>query len=169
CRAGSRIPTSFSTTSPRAIRRTTRMWERTLSNYKNTSRGFRAVAAAVLLSLGMAGAAIAQQPQRTLVDMVREGKRDSVLAAITSPHVEVNVTAPDGSTPLMWAAFNADHEMVQALLKSGAKADVTSKYGATALSEAVKLGDLAMVRTLLDAGADVDSPNLDNQTALMLA
>ncbi len=141
-----------------------------MSNYKNVSRACRGAAASLLLTLGLAGAAIAQdQPQRTLVDLVREGKRDSVLAAITSPHVDVNVKAPDGSTPLMWAAFNADREMVQALLKSGAKADVVSRYGASALSEAVKLGDVELVRTLLDAGADVDSPNLDNQTVLMLA
>src|SRR5690606_4807195 len=108
-------------------------------------------------------------PQRTLVDLVRENKRDSVLAAITSPHVDVNVKAPDGSTALMWAAFNADHEMVKALLDRGARANVSSRYGATALAEAVKLGDLELVRMLLAGGANVDSPNLDNQTALMLA
>jgi ankyrin repeat protein len=138
-----------------------------LSNSKNIARGFRAAAAAALLTFGLAAPAFAQEPQRTLVDLVREGRRDSVLAAITSPHVEVNVKAPDGSTPLMWAAFNADHEMVKALLDRGARANVTSKYGATALGEAARLGDLELVRMLLDAGADVDSPNLDNQTALM--
>jgi ankyrin repeat protein len=108
-------------------------------------------------------------PQRTLVDLVREGKRVNVLAAITSPAVDVNVKAPDGSTALMWAAYNDDLELVQALLKAGAKADVTSNFGATALTEAIKLGDLPLFRTLLDAGANVESPNLDNQTALMLA
>src|SRR5690606_1863041 len=69
----------------------------------------------------------------------------------------------------MWATFAADHEMVDALLKAGAKAKATSKYGATALTEAIKLQDMALVTRLLDAGADVNSPNLDNQTALMLA
>ncbi len=140
-----------------------------MSNTKNIARTVRAIAAAALLSAGLCAPAFAQEPQRTLVDLVRENKRDSVLAAITSPHVAVNVTAPDGSTPLMWAAFNADREMVKALLDRGAKADVISKYGASALGEAVKLGDVELVRMLLDAGADVDSPNLDNQTALMLA
>ena len=124
---------------------------------------------AVIVLLGFGAAALAEMPKQTLGDLVRAGKRDSVLAAITSPDVNVNEKAPDGSTALMWAAFNADRELVRALLKAGANADVTSNYGATALSEAIKLDDIELVRTLLDAGANVNSPNLDNQTALMLA
>ena len=131
------------------------------------ARGIRAIVAIGLLAFG--AAALADTPKLTLGDLVRAGKRESVLAAITSPDVNVNEKAPDGSTALMWATFNADRELVRALLKAGAKANVTSKYGATALAEAIKLDDIELVRTLLDAGADVNSPNLDNQTALMLA
>jgi uncharacterized protein len=111
----------------------------------------------------------AAAPPQTLGDLVRAGNRDSVLAAITSPDVDVNERAPDGSTALMWATFNVDHELVRALLKAGAKADVANRYGASALGEAVKVDDLQLVRLLLDAGADVNSPNEDGQTALMLA
>jgi ankyrin repeat protein len=137
-----------------------------LSKQSTHARGLRVIGAIGLLSLGVAASAA---PQRTLVDLVREGKRVNVLAAITSPDVDVNVKAPDGSTSLMWAAYNDDLELVKALLKAGARADVTSNFGATALSEAIKLGDEPMFMTLLDAGADIESPNLDNQTALMLA
>lgn len=126
------------------------------------------IAAAGLFAMGM-GAFASDGPQRTLVDLVREGKRDSVLAAITSPHVDVNVRAPDGSTALMWAVFAADHEMVDALLKAGAKVNVVNDYGASALTEAIRLQDMALFKRLLDAGADVNVRNLDNQTALMLA
>lgn len=122
----------------------------------------------MLFSFG-AGISFAAGPPQTLGDLVRAGKRDSVLAAITSPDVNVNEKAPDGSTALMWATFNVDRELVRALLKAGAKADVTSRYGSTALAEAVKVEDIDLVRMLLDAGANVDSPNLDSQTALMLA
>jgi ankyrin repeat protein len=122
-----------------------------------------------LLSLGVSGISFAAGPPPTLGDLVREGKRESVLAAITSPDVNVNEKAPDGSTALMWATFNVDRELVRALLKAGAKADITSRYGSTALAEAVKVEDIELVRMLLDAGANVNSPNLDNQTALMLA
>ena len=133
------------------------------------TRGIRVIAALALLSLGVPVISIAAGPPTTLGDLVRAGKRDSVLAAITSPDVNVNEKAPDGSTALMWATFNADRELVHALLKAGAKADVTSNYGATALTEAIKLQDMDLVRTLLEAGANVNSHNLDNQTALMLA
>jgi ankyrin repeat protein len=139
-----------------------------LSKQATPARVLRAIAIGIL-SLVASGFAAAAAPKLTLGDLVRAGKRDSVIAAITSPDVDVNEKAPDGSTALMWATFNVDHELVNALLKAGAKANIISRYGASALSEAVKLEDLALVRTLLDAGADVNSPNLDNQTALMLA
>ena len=108
-----------------------------------------AIAAAGLLSLGVPSAGFAAAAPQTLGDLVRAGKRESVLAAITSPDVDVNEKAPDGSTALMWAVFNVDHEMVRALLKAGAKADLINRYGASALGEAVKLNDLEL-------GADPD-------------
>lgn len=124
----------------------------------------------VLLSLGAAAAAsIASTGQETLADLIRAGNREAVLAAITSPDIDVNAAEPDGSTALMWATYKVDHELVRALLKAGAKANVTNSYGSSPLTEAVKLGDIDLVRVLLDAGADPDSPNQDNQTTLMLA
>lgn len=122
--------------------------------------------AVALLSVGFSATALAQQ---TLSDLVRSGQREAVLAAITSPDLDVNVADPDGSTALLWATYKVDHELVRALLKAGAKANVTNHYGASPLSEAVKLVDLDLVRMLLDAHADANSPNQDNQTALMLA
>jgi len=107
--------------------------------------------------------------QETLVDLVRAGNREAVLAAITSPDLEVDARAPDGSTALHWATYQVDRELVQALLERGARADITNKFGSSPLAEAVKLGDVELVRMLLEAGADADSPNQDNQTALMLA
>lgn len=127
---------------------------------------FAGAAFVALSVVALGGPASAQQ---TLADIVRSGNRESALAAITSPHVDVNQAAPDGSTALHWATYNIDHELVRALLDAGAEADVTSLYGSTPLTEAVKLGDIELVRMLLDAGADPDSPNQDNQTALMLA
>ncbi len=128
------------------------------------------VRAAVIgvLSLGAAFTAAASGPE-SLSDLIRAGNREAVLAAITSPAVDVNAAEADGSTALLWATYKVDHEMVRALLKAGAKANVTNNYGASPLTEAVKLGDLDMVRMLLDAHADVNSPNPDGQTALMLA
>ena len=126
--------------------------------------------ATALLSLAAAAAfSTAAFAQETLSDLVRSGQREAVLAAITSPDIDVNAADPDGSTPLLWATYKVDHELVRALLKAGAKANVGNHFGASPIGEAAKLGDVDLARALLDAGADPNSPNQDGQTALMLA
>jgi ankyrin repeat protein len=47
--------------------------------------------------------------------------------------------------------------------------DVANEFGSTPLAEAVKVSDARMVKALLDAGASPESPNLDGETALMVA
>ena len=136
--------------------------------FKSSVRAGGLAAAIGLLSLGASFAGAAEGPQ-SLADLIRAGNREAVLAAITSPAVDVNAVEPDGSTALLWATYNVDHELVRALLKAGAKADVTNRYGSSPLIEAVKLGDVDLTRMLLDAHADPNSPNQDGQTALMLA
>jgi ankyrin repeat protein len=128
----------------------------------------RSLAAIILLSLATTSSIATTAPE-TLSDLIRSGNREAVLAAITSPDIDVNAAEPDGSTALLWATYKVDHELVRALLKAGAKANVTNRYGSSPLGEAAKLGDVDLVRTLLDARADPNSPNQDNQTALMLA
>jgi uncharacterized protein len=123
----------------------------------------------MLLLLAASGSALAAEAPQKLVDLVRAGEREAVLAAITSPDLDVNQPDLDGGTALLWATHQVDRELVSALLKAGARANVANRYGATPLAEAVKLADVALVKTLLDAGAQVDAPNQDNQTALMLA
>ena len=126
--------------------------------------------ATALLSLAAAAVfSTAAFAQETLSDLVRSGQREAVLAAITSPDIDVNAADPDGSTPLLWATYKVDHELVRALLKAGAKANVGNHFGASPIGEAAKLGDVDLARALLDAGADPNSPNQDGQTALMLA
>lgn len=127
------------------------------------------LAAIASLSLALPVLALAAPTQESLVDLVRAGNHEAVLAALKSGKIDVNATEPDGSTALMWATYDVDHELVSALLKSGAKANVSNHYGSTPLTEAVRIGDVDMSRMLLNAGANPDSPNQDNQTALMLA
>ncbi len=134
-----------------------------------TFRAAGVATAIALLSLGAAALSYADSGPQSLVALIRSGQREAALAAIASSHVDVNAAAPDGSTPLMWATYNVDHELVAALLRKGAKANVADRYGDSALTEAVKVGDVDLVRMLLSAGANPDSPNQDGQTALMLA
>jgi ankyrin repeat protein len=113
-------------------------------------------------------ACAAAHAQRPLAELIQNGERAAALAAIEDG-ADVNRAQGDGTTPLHWAIYKVDRELVAELLDRGAKADVTNKYGSSPLSEAVKLGDLELVEQLLDGGADVESPNGDGQTALMLA
>jgi ankyrin repeat protein len=156
--------TGFCTTSPGAPGSTARTSEATLS--RGTLRAAALGAAVGLLSLGATLSAAASE---TLSDLIRAGNREAVLAAVTSPDLDVNVRDPDGSTALLWATYKADHELVKTLLKRGARANITNQYGASPLTEAVKLDDLELVQQLLGAHADPNSANQDGQTALMLA
>lgn len=113
-------------------------------------------------------ACAAANAQSPLANLIQNGDRTAALAAIDDG-ADVNGTQGDGTTPLHWAVYKVDAELVSALLAAGAKADVTNKYGSSPLAEAVKLGDVKLARQLLDAGAGVESPNGDGQTALMLA
>jgi ankyrin repeat protein len=121
------------------------------------------LAVSILLSCAAAHA------QSGVADLIQNGERAAALEAIRAPGADVNAAQGDGTTPLHWAVYKVDRELVAELLEAGAKANVTNKYGSSPLAEAAKLGDLALVRRLLDAGADVESPNADGQTALMLA
>jgi ankyrin repeat protein len=123
----------------------------------------------VTLAVSALLACAAAQAQSPIANLIQNGERAAALEAIHAEGADVNATQGDGTTPLHWAVYKVDRELVAELIDHGAKPDVTNKYGSSPLAEAAKLGDLALVRQLLDAGADVESPNADGQTALMLA
>jgi ankyrin repeat protein len=75
---------------------------------------------------------------------------------------------PDGSTPLMEAAFDGDVAEAGRLIKEGADVKVANKYGVTAMQLAADTGNTELIRLLLKAGADPESPNPDGETALHL-
>jgi ankyrin repeat protein len=120
------------------------------------------------LIAGLVFAATAVAAGNSLPDLIQQGKRAEALAAIAAG-ADVNAPQGDGTTPLHWAVYKVDTDLVATLLKRGAKADVVNKYGSSPLAEAVKIGNAALVKTLLDAGASAESPNQDGETALMLA
>ncbi|HEX7079427.1 MAG TPA: ankyrin repeat domain-containing protein [Gammaproteobacteria bacterium] len=104
----------------------------------------------------------------SLADLIQAGDREAALEMIRAG-ADVNAAQGDGTTPLHWAVYRIDPELVSVLLERGAKADAVNLYGSSPLAEAVKVGHAGLVETLLEAGADVESPNQDGQTALMLA
>jgi len=121
--------------------------------------------AAFVMSFALAVTAHAQS---ALADRIQAGDRRAALAMIASG-ADVNQAQPDGTTPLQWAAYRVDRELVNALLKKGARANVVNRYGASPLVEAVRVANTELVAMLLEAGADANVANEDGQTALMLA
>ncbi len=75
---------------------------------------------------------------------------------------------PDGSTPLMVAAFEGDIAEAARLLKEGADVKATNAYGVNAMRLAADTANTELIRLLLKAGADPESPNADGETALHL-
>jgi ankyrin repeat protein len=101
----------------------------------------------------------------SLVDLIRSGDRAAALAILQK--VDVNLAEPNGTTPLHYAAYREDVDLVERLLKAGAKPNVKNDFGSTPMAEAAKHGNAAIIKLLLRAGADANSPNPEGQTALM--
>src|ERR1700720_4964332 len=97
----------------------------------------RAIFAAVfwLAATGMAAAADA-----SLAGLIQAGNRDAALKMIAAG-ADVNAAQGDGTTPLHWAVYKIDADLVRALLARGAKPDVVSNYGSSPLAEAGKVAN----------------------------
>src|SRR3977135_3905465 len=125
----------------------------------------KTLAAVFVTTLALAGSARAES---TLADRIQSGDRKAALAMIAAG-ADVNQAQPDGATPLHWAGYRVDRELVATLLKKGARPNAVNKYGASPLAEAVRVANAEMVGMLLEVGADVNVANEDGQDALMLA
>lgn len=108
--------------------------------------------------------AFAQSP---LADAIENGRREAALELIAEG-ADVNMAQGDGTTPLHWAAYHLDTELVERLIDRGARANTLNSYGASPLGEAAKAANADLVELLLKAGAQVDAANADGETALML-
>ena len=102
-----------------------------------------------------------------LVQAAKSGDRAAALALIAA-HADVNTPEVDGTTPLHWAVHRDDTDLVERLIRSGARAEVRNNYGVTPLAEAAVVGNTAVLKLLLEAGANANSTNADGQTALMV-
>lgn len=108
----------------------------------------------------------AQANAQSLVDLVEQQKFAEALQSIAGG-ADVNTPSVDGTTPLHYAAYYGNTELVQRLLRAEANPNTKNDYGSSPMSEAATVGNTEMLELLLDAGADVESPNLEGQTALM--
>src|SRR2546422_328115 len=93
----------------------------------------------------------ASRPQ--LLEAARNADAKSV-RQLLQQQVEINVTEPDGTTPLHWAVYHSQSDIVDLLVRRGANVKAVTRYGVTPLSLAVETGNGAIVEQLLAAGAD---------------
>ena len=97
------------------------------------------------------------------------GDRTAIRAAVARK-ADVNVPQVDGSTALHWAVERDDVEMVDLLIRGGARITAKTREGVTPLQLAATNGSAAMIDRLLKAGAKVNEPLTQvRDTALMMA
>jgi len=82
---------------------------------------------------------------------------------------DVNAPATDGTTPLLWAAYQSNLDKVKALLAADADPNVANEFGVTPLMQASRYGDVATIKALLAAGADLAKATRDDETPLHAA
>ena len=85
----------------------------------------------------------AAEADSTLADRIEAGDRRAALEMIQR-NTPVNAPQADGTTPLHWAVYRVDEELVKALLARGAKADVVNAFGSSPLAEAARVAGMAV-------------------------
>jgi ankyrin repeat protein len=121
-----------------------------------------------ILGLGVLAGVLVLASDAKLADAVEKGDLSAV-RSLLSQHAGVDLSQPDGSTALLWAARNDDEAAAKLLIAAGANVKIANRYGITALSEAATNGNGSMVELLLKAGADPNSELPEGDTVLMLA
>ena len=124
----------------------------------------RSIAVSCAALLGLSGPASAA----SLATAARNGDVAAVRAQIAAG-ADVNESESDGSSALLWAAYQSSPELVALLLERGADPNRANEFGVTPLLQASRNGDVATMRALLDGGADVARAVRDGETPLMAA
>src|SRR5262245_63882114 len=146
----------------------TRVCGLTITSWRQMlSKQFKLLLTTACLLIATAAISFGQSAS-ALADRIEAGDRKAALELIAR-NAAVNAAQPDGSTPLHWAVYRVDEELVKTLLARGAKADVVNAYGSSPLAEAVRLANVNLVEMLLKAGADPNKANEDGATPLLLA
>lgn len=117
------------------------------------------------LALALAGSAVAAGEK--LLDAAEAGNHAAAVAALEAGG-DVNARAPDGTTALIWAAYNNDAKLVERLLAAGADANAQNEFGTSALTEAAIGGYTGVIGALLAGGAMPDLANPEGETPLMV-
>jgi ankyrin repeat protein len=133
----------------------------------NTSLLKSALATAVMVATLAARVNAADGNEPQLLQLASEGETQAALALVGG-NTDVNQSQSDGTTPLHYAIYYNDVDLVKRLIERGADVKAVNAYGATPLSEAAIAGNTEVITALLKAGADANERGKDDQTALMI-
>jgi ankyrin repeat protein len=123
----------------------------------------------LVLALVLFGCAAAHAATSEVADAAMRGDRTAIRAAVARK-ADVNAAQSDGSTALHWAVERDDVEMVDLLLRAGARVTARTREGVTPLQLAATNGSAPIIDRLQKAGADPNAPLTPaGDTALMLA
>ena len=128
----------------------------------------KASGAPLLVATFVALAAYAADDAQTLRQLVEQGDRGAVAAALDSG-AAVDARGADGTTALHWAVRADSLPIVQQLLHAGAEAGAADRYGITPLYLAAVNANPAVLAALLDAGANIEAAAPTGETTLMTA
>lgn len=131
----------------------------------------------LLILLATVGGAIAQNPSpfslnfTPSIDSVAhetQQRNAGAVAQLLAGGADPN-QVDNGRPALTIATIDDNMEIVEMLVKAGARLNEPDEAGETPLHHAAELNHIEAVRMLLDAGAAVDPENRDGVTPLMLA
>ena len=126
-------------------------------------------ALSLCLVLLLLGSPAAHAATAEVADAAMRGDRGAVRAALARK-ADVNVAQVDGTTALHWAVEQDDLEIVDLLLRAGARVSARTREGVTPLQLAAINGSAPMLDRLLKAGADPNAALTPaGDTALMMA
>jgi ankyrin repeat protein len=118
------------------------------------------------LLLSVASLVCAADPP--MIEAVKSGDVRRIRMLLASG-ADPNFAAPDGATPLHWAAYLDRLEVAALLLEAGAQPDTPNRYGVTPLLIACETASAPLVELLLRAGAAPNRASPEGETPLMLA
>src|ERR1700733_13879155 len=127
----------------------------------------RTFAAAIAMLLAGASMSLAGNPG--LLETAESGDHVAAMHLLSAKGADVNATAADGTTAIMYAAANGDLELVRALVKAGANVKLANQFGTSAITEAAIIGSAPIIDALLKAGADPNFKTPNAETPLMAA
>jgi ankyrin repeat protein len=131
-------------------------------------RGTR-VRAALTASLTLLAAASVTPAAHASVAAAARNADVAAVRAQLDAGADVNATENDGSTALLWAAYQSSPELVAILLAAGADPNAANQFGVTPLLQASRYGDTVTMRALLAGGAQLGLAERGAETPLMAA